>query len=36
VHVFMDRQSMRSTPIPTLFREPIERYAEACKTSIDK
>ena len=33
VHVFMDRETMRSTPIPALFREPIERYAEACKAS---
>ncbi|MDH3714816.1 MAG: acyl-CoA thioesterase [Gammaproteobacteria bacterium] len=36
VHTFVDRQSMRSTPIPALFREPIERYAEACDARIEK
>jgi acyl-CoA thioesterase FadM len=36
VHAFMDRQSMRSTPIPALFREPIERYAEACNAGLNQ
>lgn len=36
VHAFMDRRTMRATPIPALFREPIERYAEACKASDSK
>ena len=36
VHAFMDRETMRSTPIPALFREPIERYAAACQASSDR
>jgi len=36
VHAFMDHKTQRSTAIPVLFREPIERYAELCKASTDK
>ncbi len=32
VHVFVDRKSLRSVPMPALVREPIERYARACRT----